>query len=343
MNDMPLCSVVIVNFNGKQFLENCLSSVLNQNVHGFEVLLVDNGSKDGSAEFVLESFPTVKVVVLSENHGFAGGNNAGVKTAAGDIIVLLNNDTIVPPDWLETLIAPLRHPSVAIASSHVITEGIPTSHYERNGSLNLLGHNVMHVFREPQQLFYPNGASLAYKRALLGLPFDETYFAYSEDAYLGIRARFLGYSVVHVTESRVQHFGGGTSRRIPSRRITFLQERNRLLTFLLFFSPVTLLRMSPYYLLNTIAKVFASFVGKYHFTGVVQAYLWIGTHVRTILHKRTILGKEKHVTDNEVLAWMTARVVNGDSLLARVVNGLSVAYCKLVGLRTIETHTEARK
>ena len=92
-------SVIIVNWNGKQHLEECLDSLSKQTIKSFETILVDNGSTDGSTEFVETNFPAVKIVRLDKNEGFCRGNNIGLQHACGDFIALLNNDTLVDMCW----------------------------------------------------------------------------------------------------------------------------------------------------------------------------------------------------------------------------------------------------
>lgn len=104
MNNNQLVSVLIVNYNGRKYLENCLTALKAQDYDNYEVILVDNGSTDDSAHFVEENFPWVNVITLSKNKGFAGGNNAGYAKAKGDYIALLNNDTEVENDWLSSLV-----------------------------------------------------------------------------------------------------------------------------------------------------------------------------------------------------------------------------------------------
>jgi len=89
----PKVSVIIVNWNGKNLLDECLDSLVAQTAKGIETILVDNGSQDGSADYVRERYPAVRLISLPENLGFAGGNNAGIRVARGEYIALLNNDT----------------------------------------------------------------------------------------------------------------------------------------------------------------------------------------------------------------------------------------------------------
>lgn len=334
---MIRCSIIVLNYNGKRFLDDCLQSVLRQTSDDVEVLFVDNASTDGSVEFVRERFPSVRVFSLEENFGFAEGNNIGARNASGEIVVLLNNDTIVEDGWLASLREALAPDDVAIAQSLVFTDGVPMEYYERNGSVNPLGHNIMRIFENPEDVFYATGASLAYKKSLLSLPFDPDYFAYAEDLYLGMRARFLGLRIVHVNASRVRHFGGGATKSLVPSWIRFLQERNRLLTMRLFFSRAARAKMAPYIAANFIGKCLASlFSRRYSFVATVRAYAWLATNRSLIEAKRRALSHEKRVDEKDVLRFMTCRVTNGESLVGRVLNRCAEIYCRLVRLRTIE-------
>ncbi len=342
--DNPFVSVIILNFNGMEFLDACIRSVLAQAYSPFEVLVVDNNSTDGSRAFIAKTFPDVRLIISEENLGFAGGNNLGVLRAKGDLVVLLNNDTTVEPGWLVELVKAMQPEDVAVASSFVRTKGIPERYYERNGSINLIGHNVMRVFESPTDLFYAGGTAMIFKRSLIGLPFDDSYFAYSEDVYCSLRARFMGYRIRHVPESVVHHEGGGTSRRTPSSRLTMLQERNRLLNMILFFSWWTLVRSIPFLAANVLVKtLLAILTSRYSLTGILRSYSWFLMHPRWILRKRRSLREEFHRDERDVLSLMTAWLTNGESTAARAINRVAVIYCRLVGLRTIELTQGDRK
>ncbi|MCX6138972.1 MAG: glycosyltransferase family 2 protein [Ignavibacteriales bacterium] len=336
MNRPPV-SIIILNHNGKNFLDACLTGVLAQAYPAFEIILVDNGSSDGSVEFVREKFPAIRVVALESNQGFAGGNNRGVEAARHDLIVLLNNDTRVEEGWLKALVDAVEPDDVAAASSLILTDGIPARYYEKNGSINFLGHNIMRVFEKREDIFFAGGASLMYKRNILGLPFDEDYFAYAEDVHLSLRARFLGLRVLHVHDSVVHHFGSGTSKQQAGSFVTFLQERNRLLNTLVFFSPVTLFRIAPLLLLTVAAKLAVSLVGgKYSVAGLMRAYGWLLFHPGAIGGKRRSLEKERRVHERVVIARMTCKLTNGESAAGRLVNAVMKLYFSMVNLRTIE-------
>jgi hypothetical protein len=333
----PLCSVIIVNFNGRHLLDACLDAVLSQSGPSFEVILVDNGSTDGSAGHVRNHYPKVRIVDAGSNLGFSGGTNLGVEIARGGLIVLLNNDTIVEPGWIAGLVAAAAPADVAIVSSLVLTVGIPARYYERNGSINFLCHNIMRVFGRLENIFYGGGASLLYKKELLGVPFDNEYFVYCEDVYLGLRARFMGYRVLHSNASVVRHIGSATSGKQKTAVITFLQERNRMLTVLTFFSRWTIIRILPFLLINSVSKTALALVSRrYSFPGLVRAYWWFLVHPRELREKRALLARERFVHEREVISWMTGKLTNGESFPGKLLNGLALLWCRLVRLKTVD-------
>jgi hypothetical protein len=334
---LPFCSVVIVNYNGKHLLHDCLRAVLSQKYGRFEVILVDNASGDDSAAYVASDFPAVTLVRLASNAGFAGGNNEGVRHAKGELVVLLNNDTIVEDGWLEALVDAVTPSAVGVAGSCIRTEGIAARYYERNGSLNFLGHNIMRKFHRPENTFFAGGASLIYKRSILGEPFDGEYFLYLEDVYLSLRARFLGLSVVQSPLSRVHHLGSDTTRRERASLMTMYQERNRLMNMLLFFSAPTLLKLLPLFAVNVAAKLGASLVsGRYSFTGLLRAYAWLAVHPGAIAAKRRAIRPGVRVPETDVTTWMTSDLTQGESPPGRAVNAAARLYFRIAGIRTLE-------
>ncbi len=336
-NIQQLVSIIIVNHNGKHFLKECIISVLHQNYPTFEIIVVDNGSNDGSIEFINNNFPTIRIIKCEINLGFAGGNNIGVKNAKGELVVLLNNDTVVHNGWLKGLVNAVADKNVVTASSLIKTDGIPDKYYEKNGSINFLGHNIMRIFDEPTDIFFAGGASMIFKKDIIGVPFDEDYFVYGEDVYLGMRTRFLGYQVKHTNDSVIDHYGNGTSKSQKGNFLTFYQERNRLLNTFLFFTPKTILKVVPFIAVNCIVKCFASLLGmKYSMSGLLKAYAWFVFHIPMIVNKRRALQTERKVEEREVIRYMTGKLTNGESLIGKMINSISLFYCRIVNLRVIE-------
>jgi len=338
-----MVSVIILNYNGKHFLQKCLNSVLNQSYENFEIIFFDNHSIDGSVEYVKTNIkdPRIKIVESKTNHGFAGGNNEAIKYASHDLIVLLNNDTETDKNWLKYLIEAVKENN-AIASSFVITEGINPKYYESNGSVSYCMYNVMNIFENIEEEFYPNGCSLIFRKSEVPVPFDSDYFYYSEDLYLGLKARFSGMKVKFAKDSIVHHFGGGASAANKMR--TFYQERNRLLNLYTFFSIWFLVRMFPLIYAVKTARLFQAFFSKrLSYIGMLKAYLWFYFHIPTVLNKRKELKKIKKVPEKEVVKYLTSKLLNHESAVNKFINRLSYYYSLLAGVKPIEYYQNKRE
>jgi GT2 family glycosyltransferase len=221
---LPLASIVIPNWNGAQHLPTCLDAIREQTYPRLEVVLVDNGSTDGSQELVAEQYPEVQLLALNCNLGLTGGNNLGFRTAQGEILISLNNDTEADPRFVEALaVALLDHPEAGMAAAKMLlfdqrdvlhsagdgygVDGIP---FNRGVWLRDEGQ-----FDEPGWIFGGCGGAVAYRRAMLdevGL-FDESFFMYCEDVDLNWRSQLAGWKCWYTPEAVVYHklsaTGGG--------------------------------------------------------------------------------------------------------------------------------------
>jgi GT2 family glycosyltransferase len=231
----PLVSIVIVSWNGRQFLDVCLSAVAAQQGVTTETILVDNGSTDGTVDYVREKFPWVHLVALPTNRGFAGGNNAGVRDARGRLIAFLNNDTAAAPHWLRELIAGIDESSgFALATSRIVYMHDPsTIDSAGDGVLRWGGafkrhHGApAHLAADSREVFGVCGAACAMPRAVfdeLG-GFDEDFFASHEDVDLSYRARLRGYRCRYVASAVVRHRGSATIGRTSAHAV-FHGQRN---------------------------------------------------------------------------------------------------------------------
>jgi GT2 family glycosyltransferase len=340
-------SIIILNYNGKIFLEDCLKSVFSQSFNDFEIIFIDNGSTDDSLNFVKQTFNDKRLKCFSseENIGFAGGNNLGFKYTTGEYIVLLNNDTIVEKDWLINLYDVIReNDKTGAVQSLVITDGIPLKYYDINGTLNLFGHNIMEVFSIGDNgignIFQITGCSLVTRRKTIedigGLFLDE-YFMYAEDSYFSFKLKFAGYDILHNAKSIVKHRGNSTSKEFKNNFVTFYQERNRILNFLIFFSPVFLIKYFPLLMFNIKIKLLYSiFTGKYSFPGILRAYLWFFKNIKWIKLQRKEIVKYKKVKEEEIIKLLSCKISNGNNLLDKSLNFISLLYCKITRIKVIE-------
>lgn len=329
-------SIIILNYNGKQYLDDCLSSVLKQSYSNFEVIFFDNNSEDDSISYIKNNFADSRLKVISseKNLGFAGGNNEALKHCSNDIIVLLNNDIIAENDWLANLAEAVKDGNT-VASSFVITEGIPEKYYNTNGSVSYLMYNIMNIFPDIDDEFYPNGCSLIFRKSEIGIPFDDDYFFYGEDVYLGLKARFKGMRIKFVKSSIVHHRGTGSVTTNSFR--TFCQERNRFLNLYLFFSFGFIVRMLPYIAFNhTLKTLISMFSSKHSTVGLLKAYFWFYFNIPTILKKRKELEPVRQVNEREIINYISSKIVNEGSAFAAILNRLSYLYSRLVGIKPVE-------
>jgi GT2 family glycosyltransferase len=252
----PLVSVVIVNWNGKHLLDDCLGSLLGQIFSGFEVIVVDNGSRDGSPEYIRSRYPSVVLVTLPGNSGFAGGCNAGIGIARGSYIALLNNDTRVDSEWLQKLVTSAEaNPGAGMWASKILNFNDPQL-IDNVGLLlyrDGLGRGKGRLERDrgqydqPGEALFPSGCAGLYRRKMLdeiGL-FDEDFFAYADDVDLGLRGRLAGWSCIYVPEARVYHrYSSSSSSYSPLK--AFLVERNRIWVLLKYY-PAELIVASVFF------------------------------------------------------------------------------------------------
>jgi GT2 family glycosyltransferase len=253
----PLVSVLIVNWNGKHHLGECLGSFHTQGFRNFEVLMIDNASQDGSVDYVREQYPEVKIKRLSENRGFAGGNNEGIRISSGKYVAFVNNDTKVEPTWLENLLeeAEKSPRSIGMWACKILLYDNPCI-IDNVGLLiypDGLGRGKGRLemdqgqYDQKGEALFPSGCAGLYRREMLdeiGL-FDEKFFAYADDVDLGLRARLAGWGCGYVPTAKAYHkYSSSSSAYSPLK--AFLVERNRIWVMLKYF-PLELILVSPYF------------------------------------------------------------------------------------------------
>lgn len=241
IQEMPMVSVIIVNWNGNDLLRQCLRDLLQQTIPPTRILVIDNGSTDGSAEQIMD-LPRVAVRKLGENLGFAAGNNRAFAECDTEFVALLNPDAFPEPDWLEKLMAAARaHPDVAAFGCRQMVVGA-------EGVVDGLGdvyHLSGRIWRRGQgrslqpsdlisgEIFSPCAGAALYRRAALADVggFDEDFFCYVEDVDLGFRLRLKGYRSMYVPDAVVHHIGSATTGGQHSDFSVYHGHRNLVWTF----------------------------------------------------------------------------------------------------------------
>ena len=258
----PDVSVVVVTWNGRQHLDTCLNAVAAQQGVRVETILVDNASTDGTVAYVRDRHPSVRVVGLPENRGFAGGNNAGAAEARAPLVAFLNNDTAAEPGWLQALVAGLDEANgFALATSRIvymhdprIIDSAGDGFLRSGGAFKRMHGGQSEDAAEPLEVFGVCGAACLMPRKIfeeIG-GFDEDFFASHEDVDLSYRARLLGYRVRYVPEAIVRHQGSATLGRRSARAI-FYGQRNLEWVYLKNSPAAVLLRTVVAHLLYDVA------------------------------------------------------------------------------------------
>ncbi|MDB5178134.1 MAG: hypothetical protein JWN01_77 [Patescibacteria group bacterium] len=223
-------TVVIPNWNGIDLIEDCLEA-LREQTQEHQVIVVDNGSVDGSNDIVRVKFPDVRLLEFPNNAGFAGGVNRGIRPAleqGADCIALLNNDAVADKHWLERLVAAMEaQPKAGMVAAKILTQDgkrldSTGDFYSTWGFAFPRGRGEVDTGQydgpEQREIFSASGGASLYRAEMLreiGL-FDERFFAYFEDVDISFRAQLAAWRVVYEPRATVRHYIGGTSSRIDN-------------------------------------------------------------------------------------------------------------------------------
>lgn len=240
-------SVVIVNWNSREDLAECLDSMRAQTHRDLEVIVVDNGSRDGSLEMMRARYTEFRLLDEGENLGFAEGCNRGIAAASGEWVAMLNNDAVADPSWAEALVrsASEAPPELGMLQSLMLFKQRPDVVNSTGIELDRYGSGVdrgegaprAHA-GEPAEIFCCCAGAAAYRRSMLEQIklksgyFDKQHFMYSEDLDLGWRARLAGWSARYVPESVVLHRYHGSSERHGPVWLQTMGTTNRVRTLL---------------------------------------------------------------------------------------------------------------
>jgi GT2 family glycosyltransferase len=238
---MPRVSILIVNWNGRSLLEHCLPALLGQTFVDREIIVYDNGSTDGSPEWIGSRFPGVRVICGDRNVGFAEGNNRAIRATRSEYVATLNNDAVPEPSWLSELVLAMgSSPRVGMCASKMMRWGEPGIVDACGIEIDRAGIGWNRHSGEPErdepapyEVLGPCAGAALYRRAMLdqvGL-FDEDYFAYYEDVDLAWRAQRAGWRCLYVPAACVVHRHSSTARE-GSPLKGYLLGRNKVWTLI---------------------------------------------------------------------------------------------------------------
>jgi len=257
---LPEVTVIVLNFNGRDYLGACLDSLLALDYprDRLELLVVDNGSVDGSAAFVRQAYPDVRLLELPDNRGFAAGNNAGAQAARGTYLAFLNNDMRVDPRWLIEMVEAIQTADdvVSVGARILTWDGSGIDFV--GGTLNFYGmgfqpEDMVKASEGVHEVLFACGGAMLIRRDIFleSGGFDESFFAYFEDVDLGWRLWVLGYRVLLAPRAVAYHRGHATGKKFEVERRALLYERNALAAILKNYGDETLSRVLPAALLLT--------------------------------------------------------------------------------------------
>lgn len=337
-------SIIVVNFNGVDYVGRCLESIAATLDDSTELIVVDNGSTDGSTGQIGQTFPEVGVVRSDVNVGFGEGNNIGARHASGEYLVFINPDTEVRGGWWQALVDALeRNPGVGCTTSQIL---LANSHSRLNAAgndIHISGLTLCRGMGRPASEYEQggpvsaiSGAAFAIKQDLfwhLG-GFDRDFFLYMEETDLSWRIQLQGLSCVYVPESVVLHdyelrFG-------PNK--TYYQERNRYRMLLKCLRWSSLVLLAPVLLLAELTTWGYVVIGdRQNWTGKLKAYWHTIIEWRDIMQRRQVVQDERLVTDRQILNGLVSRLDFGQTssgtaaiLADRLLNPLFAWWHRLV-------------
>lgn len=281
-----IASIIVVTYNHKKYLKSCIESIQNQD-YPHEIILIDNCSTDGTAEFVRENFPFVRIIESKKNLGYGAGNNFGVKYAKGEYIVILNPDTIVEKKWLKELIKPLEKgerlittPKILLYDGSAISACGLAIHY--TGLAFVRGYLAKsYEFTKSEYVGCLSGACFANKKKdfeeLEG--FDENFFLYAEDSDLSWRAHLKGFKILYVPFSVIKH---DAIIRVPPEKMYYL-EKGRYMILRKYLSFNDFLLISPSLLI--VEFLTFGYALKCGLKGIIYKYISIKDGLKTGVNK----------------------------------------------------------
>jgi len=333
MTASPLISCIVVNWNRRELLRACLDSLaMHQDYPNREIIVVDNGSTDGSVELCEklaaesaagDSGETVRLIRNRENRGFCAANNQGIAAARGEFVALLNNDAEAEPGFLGALLRVFEgRPDVGMAAAKIVV-------WEDPGMIDKAGHLIYPdgqnrgrgtgerdhgQFDRVEEVLWPDGCAAMYRKSMLDEigGFDEDFFAYADDAELGLRARIAGWNCLYTPHAVARHHRGSTLGLASVRRLRLI-ERNRVLLAVKLFPWSLLLLNKFYYACRLMAGIFAAargegetalfpgFAGKLKLmAGLMLGDLSALLLIPRMLMKRVALRRLRKLTGSEI-------------------------------------------
>jgi GT2 family glycosyltransferase len=309
----PKVSIIIVNYNGGIIFKNCLESVKKLNYSNYELVIVDNGSTDGTEKYAN--------INNTKNTGFVGGNNQGVEIAKGKYILLLNNDTIIKPDLLDILVSRMDkdetlgviQPKIFLMDKAGYLDNAG-SFFTKIGFLDHWGFNKKDSgeYNNEKEIFSAKGACMMIRKELIdkiGL-FDKDYFAYFEESDFCWRVWLSGYKIIYYPKTSIRHKVGFTTKSQNVNFLNYLYYRNRICSLIKNLEFKNLIWIFPLHLVLSfgIAFIFLIRGSMSSFLLIMRAIKWNFVYLENTLKKRSKVQKIRQISDEVIFSSVGRKV-----------------------------------
>ncbi len=310
MNDwLPAVDIVTCAYKNKELTDRCLSSLLHLNYLDYKVILVDDCSADGSAEFLKNKYPDLLIIENKKSFGPARARNIGIAAAKADYLVTMDNDAYLSPDWLIQMVKLMeldRNIGQAVGkilfadNQNKIAAAGGSMYFRGKGYDMGLGADASEAqYNRQREIFFACSASMIVRRDVLDLVggFDATYYHGSEDADFSFKINIAGYKVVYYPSAISYHGLSKTVDQTIGRRRTYYAIRNRLLLMFKNYQTKSLIKYLPANIKFTVFDC-SRHPGK--ITAVLKSWLWIVSHFALILKERNKIKKFRKVDDKKI-------------------------------------------
>lgn len=310
-----MVSVIITNYNGEKYLDKCIRSLYENTYKNIEIIFADDGSTDGSVDFVRSTFPGVKIVANKKNSGLAVTSNRGAEIAGGKYLLFYNNDTIALPDFIENMVnAAESCENVAVCCPRQL----PYREEDDSLALNTMGsgsdiYGYICMTENSGHIFYPDAAIFIKRTIFDGIGgFDPDFFLYGEDMDLCWRVHLIGYRITPVPNARFRH-DSFCSQKQDSRFVTnikrrYLVERQVINKLLKYYSWRTLLWLGPKFCFFYMAEAMFFLIFKFSPRIFVDVYMkavwWNIRRIIPTLKKRRFIQRKRRISDKKMMRLM---------------------------------------
>jgi GT2 family glycosyltransferase len=329
----PKVAILVLNYNGKYLLKTCLNSLKYTLYPNYEIYVIDNGSSDGSVEYISQNFQQDKLISFNENFGFCKAYNKAARLVKADYLLFLNNDIIIKnPDWLDNMMQIILHSSkvgavgakLLIANNPELIENVGGTMYIWQGGTRIgFGEKDRGQYDNPPiNVFYTSGAALLIKKEVfikMG-GFDSEMFAYSEDLDLCWRLRLMNYKIKYCPQAVLLHASSASWRK--SKSSLFLAHRNFLRASIKNYSVNTLIKEIIPFFVVSLAFVFGSAIlmnDVRFLSAITRSVGYNILHLNSTLKARKIVQSKRELEDNVILDTIKKQKVEGISTLIKKI------------------------